>query len=308
MDVPEAPAPRGSFAKKFFLFILSSTLITAVISFDSIIGRLKGLDLAGILNAGANRQAAAPQGPSEAQVRAVEAFQTNAQMAYQALAKNDAENAARYADAALAVYDKALHGAAQGPAILMMRARANELLGKKEQALADYEAATEGEAKVEALAGKARIQLAAGDAPAAIAEAKRMIQAAPDRPEGHVAEAEAQGRVGDAAAAEAAFTRAAETAEKAGWRTAHPKQLAALYFNRAVMLANLKKPGDAIKDASRAIALDPEEGHYFEARGRLYAATGQEGLAESDFRKARTAAPALNLSLGAAPAGKVLGR
>jgi tetratricopeptide (TPR) repeat protein len=306
---PQAPIKKGaSILKRIFVFALSTAILSALFNAPSLLKKLGTPEFQQKMAALLGQQAS-EQRPDPAQAQAYaqkkkssENFQTRAQMAYRSLTRGDNAGAARFASEALAGYDAKLHGEDNKKAVLGMRARAYELSGQTEDALNDYQRLANMDPQaMEPLAGRARIFTAGGDFPAAAQEAARMILAAPKRPEGYAAAAEAASRQRDAGEARKRFTQAIRAAEASGWRQSKPQYLGNFYFNRGALYANIRDLRQAVKDISRAIALDPDQKQYFEVRAKLYRAMGKEAQAQLDQQSARNAVASTgpDLALGA---------
>lgn len=67
--------------------------------------------------------------------------------------------------------------------------------------------------------------------------------------------------------------------------------LAAAHYNRALALARLGRPGEALAGYDRAAALTPDDADIFNNRGLLLLDTGETARARADFERAALLAP-----------------
>ncbi|MDX2235348.1 MAG: hypothetical protein NW200_12690 [Hyphomonadaceae bacterium] len=239
----------------------------------------------------------------------------NAAIAAMALERIEARDARR--NDALAAYARARRADRTFAAAAYNEARLRHGMNQKAQALAGYSAVIDLDPVLapDALALRARLQIARGDLAAALADAQEAVRRKPNAPQGYLVRAEVLRRQGEEARADADEARGfallspqdkadfTEVGEYSGFarvsflpRPTREWRLAALFARGAAAYAF---PAARAADARRAVAvfdeavaLAPNDAAPYQQRGEAYFAAGDLARAAADFDRCVAAAQA----------------
>lgn len=177
---------------------------------------------------------------------------------------------------AVTAYTEALNREPQMIAAMLNRARAYEKLRRLNDAAADYAAALALDPQAaDAYLGRGAMLLANGDPERAVLDFDSVIAIQPGWVSAYFNRGVALLRIGQHAEAERDFATVL---------TRQPNDAGA-YLNRARARAALART-DAAEDFDKALALKPEWGAGWFARGRYHDASGDREAANSDFLRA----------------------
>jgi tetratricopeptide (TPR) repeat protein len=159
------------------------------------------------------------------------------------------------------------------------RGRANESLGKKDLAMADYVKTTQLNAKyAPGFFYKAKLNAANGKDPEAIADYSSAIKLNPDFVDSYVNRGMLYVKTNQAENALADFNKAISLDGKN----------AEVFYQRGILYRDMKKQNEALADFSKAIALAPTMGKAFFETAKIHAAQNKNDIAIGEFSKAIT--------------------
>lgn len=160
------------------------------------------------------------------------------------------------------------------------RGRANESLGKKDLAMADYIKTTQLNAKyAPGFFYKARLNAQNGKDPEAIADYSTAIKLNPDFGESYVNRGMLYVKTGQPENALADFNKAVLIDGKN----------AEVFYQRGILYRDMKKQTEALADFTKATTLSPAMGKAFFEAGKIHAAQHKNDVAMGEYSKAITA-------------------